>query len=36
MVFIKKHEQIDPHLSKVECDKLVKLDLIIGCGKLTN
>lgn len=25
--------QIDPHLSKELCDKLVKDDLIYGCGK---
>lgn len=27
------HNQIDPHLSKELCDKLVKDDLIYGCGK---
>ena len=32
-VYKKTYEQIDPHLPKVECDRLVKLDLIIGCGK---
>ena len=25
--------QIDPHLPKVECDRLKNNDLIIGCGK---
>ena len=25
--------QINPHLSKPECDKLKDLDLIYGCGK---
>lgn len=27
------YTQINPHLSKVECDKLVNDDLIFGCGK---
>jgi len=26
-------KQIDPHLSKEECDRLVKNNLIYGCGK---
>ena len=26
-------KQIDPHLSKPECDRLSKEGLIIGCGK---
>jgi hypothetical protein len=26
-------EQIDPHLSKKECDQLKENDLIYGCGK---
>ena len=32
---IYKHnlQQIDPHLPKVECDRLKSNDLIIGCGK---
>jgi hypothetical protein len=32
---IYKHnlQQIDPHLPKVECDRLKANDLIIGCGK---
>lgn len=25
--------QINPHLTKLECDKLKKQDLIYGCGK---
>tara|TARA_Y100000389_G_C17384562_1_gene476280 strand:+ start:961 stop:1242 length:282 start_codon:yes stop_codon:yes gene_type:complete len=25
--------QIDPHLPKTECDRLVELNLIYGCGK---
>jgi len=25
--------QIDPHLPKVDCDRLKTNDLIIGCGK---
>jgi len=25
--------QINPHLSKLQCDKLKKFDLIYGCGK---
>lgn len=27
------NEQINPHLSKVECDILIEKDLIYGCGK---
>jgi len=26
-------QQIDPHLSKSECDRLANEGLIIGCGK---
>jgi len=26
-------KQIDPHLKKVECDRLKREDLIYGCGK---
>ena len=26
-------KQIDPHLSKIECEKLVNNDEIYGCGK---
>lgn len=26
-------KQINPHLSKVKCDKLIMNDLIYGCGK---
>ena len=32
-VFKKNNKQIDPHLCKIICDKLKKLDLIYGCGK---
>ena len=32
-VFKRTYRQIDPHLSKNECDRLVQLDLIIGCAK---
>lgn len=27
------YEQINPHLSKIECDELKANDLIYGCGK---
>ena len=27
------YKQIDPHLSKNECDKLVSLGLIFGCSR---
>jgi hypothetical protein len=27
------YTQIPPHLSKVECDKLIEGDKIYGCGK---
>jgi DNA-directed RNA polymerase subunit RPC12/RpoP len=26
-------KQINPHLNKAKCDKLIKNDLIYGCGK---
>lgn len=29
----KNMNQINPHLSKLECDKLKEKDLIYGCGK---
>ena len=29
----KKDKQIDPHSNKEECDKLIKENLINGCGK---
>ena len=29
----KPTKQINPHLSKIECDKLKAEDKIIGCGK---
>ena len=27
------NKQIDPHLSKIECDKLISENIIYGCGK---
>lgn len=27
------NEQINPHLSKIECDNLINNNLIYGCGK---
>ena len=32
-VFKKNMSQINPHLSKEECDELVKKNLVIGCAK---
>ena len=32
-VFKKTLKQVDPHLSKKECDRLFKNKLIYGCGK---
>jgi hypothetical protein len=32
-VYKNTKKQIDPHLSKVECDRLYNEQLIIGCGK---
>jgi len=32
-VMKKNNNQMNPHLSKEECDRYVKEDLIIGCGK---
>ena len=32
-IYKKNHKQIDPHLCKEECDRLVKENLIYGCGK---
>lgn len=32
-IFKLTHEQINPHLSKLECDKLIFNNLIYGCGK---
>ena len=29
----KNGEQIPPHLPKIECDRLARLDMIYGCGK---
>ena len=32
-IFKENMIQIDPHLSKLECDRLIKNNLIYGCGK---
>jgi len=32
-IFKHNYTQINPHLSKIECDKLINDDLIFGCGK---
>ena len=32
-VFKDTYTQIDPHLSKLQCDKLVSENKIYGCGK---
>lgn len=32
-VFKHNFKQINPHLSKIECDKLFNNNLIYGCGK---
>ena len=32
-IFKDTMKQIDPHLKKDECDRLVTQNLIIGCGK---
>jgi len=32
-IYKENHQQIDPHLSKVDCDRLKSENLIIGCGK---
>jgi hypothetical protein len=32
-IYKQNFTQINPHLPKTECDKLVELDLIYGCGK---
>lgn len=29
----KNGKQVEPHLSKEKCDRLIKDDLIFGCGK---
>jgi hypothetical protein len=31
--FIKNGKQIDPHLPKEQCERLIKKRLIYGCGK---
>ena len=32
-VYKNNNIQIDPHLDKISCDKLIDLNLIHGCGK---
>jgi hypothetical protein len=32
-VFKQNNQQLNPHASKLECELVVKLDLINGCGK---
>ena len=32
-IFKSNNQQIDPHLPKIECDELIKQELIYGCGK---
>jgi hypothetical protein len=32
-VYKQTHRQIDPHLNKVECDRLYNENQIYGCGK---
>ena len=32
-IYKENKQQIDPHLSKTECDRLKSENLIIGCGK---
>jgi len=32
-VYIKTGKQINPHMPKIECDKLIKSNEIYGCGK---
>lgn len=32
-IFKHNFKQINPHLSKIECDKLFNNNLIYGCGK---
>ena len=32
-VYKKNNEQINPHLNKIECDRLFNGGLIYGCGK---
>ncbi len=32
-VFKQTGIQMNPHLPKIECDKLISQDLIFGCGK---
>jgi hypothetical protein len=32
-IYKSTYQQINPHMPKLECDKLKELDLIYGCGK---
>lgn len=32
-IYKSNYEQIDPHLCKIECDRLLQENLIYGCGK---
>lgn len=32
-VYKSTYQQVNPHLSKVECDRLVQSQLVYGCGK---
>ncbi len=32
-IYRQNNEQIPPHLSKSECDRLAEQELIFGCGK---
>jgi hypothetical protein len=32
-VYKQSLKQMDPHMKKIECDNLVKKELIYGCGK---
>ena len=32
-VYKSNNKQINPHMKKEECDKLIKQNLIFGCGK---
>ena len=32
-IYKSSYQQIDPHLNKPECDRLINQSLIYGCGK---
>jgi hypothetical protein len=32
-IYRENHQQIPPHLPKIECDRLAEQQLIFGCGK---